>query len=33
MIEDVREYAAENPERVAEVVQSWLYEPERAGGR
>jgi len=29
MIEDVREYAAENPERVAEVVQSWLYEPER----
>ncbi len=29
MIEDVREYAAENPARVAEVVQSWLYEPER----
>jgi flagellar M-ring protein FliF len=33
MIEDVREYASENPERVAEVVQSWLYEPERSGGR
>jgi len=31
MIEDVREYAAENPARVAEVVQSWLYEPERSG--
>ena len=30
MIEDVREYAAENPQRVAEVVQSWLYEPERS---
>ncbi|MEZ4388764.1 MAG: flagellar basal-body MS-ring/collar protein FliF [Candidatus Krumholzibacteriia bacterium] len=30
MIEDVREYAAENPARVAEVVQSWLYEPERS---
>lgn len=29
MIEDVREYAAENPERVAEVVQSWIHEPER----
>lgn len=29
MIEDVREYAAENPGRVAEVVQSWMYEPER----
>ena len=33
MIEDVREYAAENPERVAEVVQSWVYEPERSGSR
>jgi len=31
MIEDVREYAAENPERVAEVVQSWMYEPENSG--
>jgi len=31
MIEDVREYAAENPARVADVVQSWLYEPERSG--
>jgi flagellar M-ring protein FliF len=29
MIEDVRDYAYENPERVAEVVQTWLYEPER----
>jgi flagellar biosynthesis/type III secretory pathway M-ring protein FliF/YscJ len=26
MIEDVQEYAAENPERVAEVIQSWIYE-------
>ncbi len=31
MAEDVREYAAEHPERVAEVVQSWLHEPERSG--
>jgi flagellar M-ring protein FliF len=33
MIEDVREYASENPERVAEVVQSWLHEPERSNSR
>jgi flagellar biosynthesis/type III secretory pathway M-ring protein FliF/YscJ len=33
MIEDVREYAAENPHRVAEVIQSWVYEPERHTGR
>jgi len=33
MIDDVREYAAENPERVAEVIQSWVYEPESSGGR
>lgn len=33
MLEDIREYAAENPERVAEVVQSWVLEPERSGGR
>jgi len=33
MIEDVREYAAENPQRVAEVVQSWLHEPERNASR
>jgi flagellar M-ring protein FliF len=33
MMEDVREYAAEHPERVAEVVQSWIHEPERSGGR
>ena len=33
MIDDVREYAGENPERVAEVVQSWVYEPENSGGR
>ena len=33
MVDDVREYAAENPERVAEVVQSWIYEPERSGRR
>ena len=26
MLEDVQEYAAENPDRVAEVIQSWLYE-------
>ncbi|MFO7653904.1 MAG: flagellar basal-body MS-ring/collar protein FliF [Candidatus Krumholzibacteriia bacterium] len=26
MIEDVQEYAAENPDRVAEVIQSWIYE-------
>lgn len=31
MMEDVRDYAAEHPERVAEVVQSWLQEPERSG--
>ena len=31
MAEDVRDYAAEHPERVAEVVQSWLHEPERSG--
>lgn len=31
MMEDVREYASEHPERVAEVVQSWLQEPERSG--
>ena len=33
MIEDVREYAAENPRRVAEVIQSWVYKPERNAGR
>ncbi len=33
MLEDVREYAGEHPERVAEVVQSWIHEPERSGGR
>jgi flagellar M-ring protein FliF len=33
MIEDVREYAAENPQRVAEVVQSWVYEPDKSVGR
>ncbi len=33
MIDDVREYAAENPQRVAEVIQSWVYEPERSTGR
>ena len=33
MIDDVREYAAENPERVAEVIQSWVYEPDNSGGR
>ncbi len=30
MIEDVRDYAYDNPQRVAEVVQTWLYEPERS---
>jgi flagellar M-ring protein FliF len=33
MVEDVREYAAENPQRVADVVQSWIHEPERSAGR
>lgn len=33
MLEDVREYAAEHPDRVAEVVQSWLHEPERSSSR
>ncbi len=33
MIDDVREYASENPDRVAEVIQSWLHEPERSGSR
>jgi flagellar M-ring protein FliF len=33
MIEDVREYASENPQRVAEVIQSWIHEPERSAGR
>jgi flagellar M-ring protein FliF len=33
MIEDVREYTAENPRRVAEVIQSWVYEPDRGAGR
>jgi len=33
MIEDVQEYAAENPERVAEVIQSWIYEEERGPQR
>jgi flagellar biosynthesis/type III secretory pathway M-ring protein FliF/YscJ len=28
MEEDVKEYAAENPERVAEVLQTWLSEEE-----
>jgi flagellar M-ring protein FliF len=31
MMEDIRDYAAEHPERVAEVVQSWMQEPERSG--
>jgi flagellar M-ring protein FliF len=26
MIEDVQDYAAENPERIADFVQSWIYE-------
>ena len=33
MIDDVREYASENPQRVAEVIQSWIHEPERSAGR
>lgn len=33
MIDDVREYAAENPQRVAEVIQSWIHEPERSASR
>jgi flagellar M-ring protein FliF len=32
MIEDVQEYAAENPERVAEVIQSWIYKDDRNRG-
>ena len=29
MIEDVQEYATENPERIAEFVQSWIYEEDQ----
>jgi hypothetical protein len=29
MIEDVQEYAAENPARIAEYVQSWIYEEDQ----
>jgi hypothetical protein len=29
MAEDVKDYAAENPEKVAEVIQSWITESER----
>jgi len=26
VIDDIQEYASENPERVAEVIQSWIHE-------
>ena len=29
MIGDIRDYASDNPERVADVVQSWIHEMEK----
>ena len=28
---DIRDYAADNPERVAEVIQSWIREIDLSG--
>jgi flagellar biosynthesis/type III secretory pathway M-ring protein FliF/YscJ len=29
MMGDIRDYASDNPERVADVVQSWIHEMEQ----
>ena len=31
IIGDIKEYASENPERVAEVIQSWIREIDLSG--
>jgi hypothetical protein len=33
MIGDIRDYASDNPDRVADVVQSWIHEMEKGNLR
>ncbi len=31
VVEDIQDYASENPERVAEVIQAWIHDIDLSG--